>query len=139
MLTLNELFEIAYKKLSSRSRIFDISNNKIRGNIENWVQWELIEALEESGYNTELKGKIAKDCDIIIDNSIGIEIRTSPSGKLGYLEKAFLHKTDFYLFTFLNRSGSDAKRLFEEIISKYTNKFESGNLTPQNVLLVAEI
>ena len=138
MLTLNTLYGIAYRKLALRSRIFDISNDKIRGNIENWVQWEIIEALEESGYKTELRGKIAKDCDIIVNDSIGIEIRTSPSGKLGYLEKAFLHNTDFYLFTFFNRPGSDAKRLFEEKVKKYTIKFKSGDLTTRNVLLVAE-
>jgi hypothetical protein len=137
-LTLEELYEIAYDRLSSRQRIFALAEEKISGNIENWVQWELIEALEDRGFKTSVKGKILKDCDIIVDHNIGIELRTSPSGNLLFLEKAFKHKTDFYVFTFLNRQLSDAKQIFEKRIFTYSDKFISGCINPQHVLLVAE-
>ncbi len=142
MVTLLVLYSIAHKKLSKRQSVFHLAEKMPQGNMENWVQWELIEAFEENGVNVRLKGKQAYDCDLIIENGVdvGLEIRTAPNGRLSHLEKAFTDHdgSHFYLFTCLNRFDSNAKSLFEERVRHYTTKYMVGDISPTHFLLVAE-
>jgi len=140
MLTLDDFNNLAFKKLSMRKNVFNISQSLPAGGIENWVQWEIIEALNDAGHKTELKGKVAIGCDIIVDDEIYLEIRTASNGYIGWLINAIEkhHNANLYLFTYFNREGSDAKKRFESYLE--TNSFihKSGNLTPSMVMTVAK-
>ena len=140
MLIMNKLFDLAFDKLSKRRRIFQISERIPKGGIENWLQWELMEALENAGYQTELRGKIARGCDIIVDNRVGIELRAASDGNIGYLIEALIDhpNADLYLFTFLNREDSLAREQLEKSLMDNDMKIKSELLTPTTVLIVAE-
>jgi hypothetical protein len=140
MLTLNTLFELSLNKLSKRKRVFSISEKLPSGGIENWVQWEIIEALEDAGYHTELKDKVKKGCDILVNNEVGIELRTASNGRISWLEKAIEQHPNarFYLFTCLNREGSNAKEIFEKSLMSKGFSFKSAYLNPNMIIVVAE-
>jgi len=137
---MNKLFEIAIKKFSKRNNVFLLSEGRPSGGLENWLQWELIEALEDEGFRTDLKGKVAKGCDIIVDNEIGVELRAASDGNLNYLEKATKDhpNANLYLFTFWNRKGANTQEIFEKYLSNEGFLFLSAPLTPSMILLVAE-
>jgi DUF971 family protein len=140
MLTLDDFYNLAFKKLSIRKNVFDISQSLPAGGIENWVQWELIEALKDAGHRTELKGKVEKGCDIIVNNERYVELRTASNGYIGNLKNAIEKhpNANLYLFTYLNREGSDAKTLFESYLETSGFVYKSGSLTPSMVMTVAE-
>jgi len=140
MLTLDDFNNLAFKKLSIRKNVFNISQSLPAGGIENWVQWELIEALKDAGHKIELKGKVEKGCDIIVDDERYVEIRTASNGYIGSLKNAIEKhpKANLYLFTYLNREGSDAKKLFESYLENMGFIYKSASLTPSMVLTVAE-
>ena len=137
---LDDFYNLAFKKLSIRKNVFNISQSLPAGGIENWVQWELIEALKDAGHKIELKGKVEKGCDIIVNDERYVELRMASNGYIGYLKNAIEKhpNANLYLFTYFNREGSDAKKLFESYLETNGFIYKSGSLTPSMEMIVAE-
>jgi hypothetical protein len=138
---MNKLFEISIERLLKRKQILKMSEKIPNGGLENWLQWELMEALEDAGYKTALKGKVAQwGCDIIVDDEVGIELRTASVGNINWLTNAIdKHpKAHLYLFTFLNRDNSMAREIFERTITELGFIYKSDSLTSNTILLVAK-
>jgi len=130
-----DLLKVVYETFVGRTHLFDVFSDvkwKDTG-IEHWVQTELIVALADRGYNVTTKGKVKKDCDLLV-NGTALEIRTVTAPVLGWVLDAIEGHSRADMYFFLAR----VDQVFKEKLNQYLEgrKFESSEKGLSNDWLV---
>ena len=139
-----EILATAYETLVGRTHVFDVLSAKKWGatGIQNWVQTELIVALIDRGFDVTTRGKIKRDCDIIVkDNSgldLGVELKTGTSGGYKFLLQGIAGHPGADLFLLVTRLDKNTISGLEQYFSndKFTHKQKM--LRPGWMLIIAK-
>lgn len=129
-----EILATAYQTFIGRTHIFDVLSEKkwSATGIENWVQTEIIVALIDRGYDVTTRGKIKRDCDVIItDNSgfdVGLELRAGTAGDYKWLLQGIVSHQNADLYLFISRVDSNT-------ISGLGNYFRQYNFIEDHRML----
>jgi hypothetical protein len=127
------LFEVAYHHFLRKLEYLKIFKKQKFSHggwgIENWFQNELLFAWESAGFAVEVKGKMKKDADLIVNN-IGVELRTSKrvqSFKKHRVSVFSQHpKADLYVFLFWETNKSSQR--LEEWLQGNDKNYEFRDL-----------
>lgn len=141
-----KLLNATYETLVGRTHVFDIfSNSKWRNTgIENWAQTELIVALTDRNYDVTTKGKVKRDCDIIVKKDfidLGIELKCmtySKNYRTTLINEGLINHPNADLFIFLAKVDEPELEGLCDYCTKEQYVWETSRLNDEWILMLVK-
>lgn len=117
------LLDAAYQIFVGRTHVFDVLSEKKweSAGIENWIQIEYAIGLSDRGYDVSVKGKLKRDCDLIVKKGgldVGIELAAVTSGYYPSLTDRLRRHPRAELYLFVSKANEKILRGLDDYFDK---------------------